>query len=141
MLISSGRFYRMITMFFISHAKLFSKSWRCLIIVFILLIAHSVSELIIGTRLSPCSVSLYSTRIGTSGKTVLFNSPSASRICNVFDSTFEDMSGITIIIREMWIFHRLAINCRKMGERQSDSPSAYRCSTVFRYATASALPE
>lgn len=63
---------------------------------FMLVIAHCVNPLIIGTRLVPVSVSEYSTRIGTSGNTVRQTNPSASRMWSVLASTFDDMSGMSL---------------------------------------------
>lgn len=68
----------------------------CSIIDCILFCAHSVNDIMIGTRLLPVAVNSYSTLIGTSGKTVRFTSPSASNICSVLDNTLVDISGICL---------------------------------------------
>ena len=74
----------------------FSNFFLCAIIDFILFCAHSVNDIMIGTRLLPVSVNSYSTLMGTSGKTVRFTNPSASNMCNVLDNTFVDISGICL---------------------------------------------
>ncbi len=69
--------------------------FRCIIIDFMFFCAHSVNETMIGTRDLPISVNSYSTRIGTSGNTVLLTKSSASNVRNVLDNTFVEISGIS----------------------------------------------
>lgn len=57
-------------------------------------IAHATKALICGSNDCALAVSAYSTRGGTSGKTVRVTYPSSSKVRNVEVSIFCDTSGI-----------------------------------------------